>query len=225
MYKEEHPVARDAVLYRIIVIVATTAMLSIHRGILASMMKQTAQRASGSFVASSSKPERQSHPNRAFSSRRRSGLPRRRNARKPQQLIDVPSMDICQVMPINYRKLDNTALSTLGAMGDQVQALEEMLKRHIMATDRVDYHTASQIFLKIEAKNHEMEFAMAFPFQLGIIVCGVGGFLAVPLVFHLPTVEWFNENFVTAEHPRPEELQTALEVGSWSWNWMVRGFC
>lgn len=125
-------------------------------------------------------------------------------------------------MPDNYRKLDNTALSTLGAMENHVQALEEMLKRHIMATDGCDYETASKIYLAIEAKNYELEHFMAFPFQLAITTCAVGGFMAIPLVFHLPTVEYFNEHFVNAEHPRPEELKTALEVGSWSWNWMVR---
>ena len=131
-------------------------------------------------------------------------------------------MDLCQAMPHTYRKLDNTALSTLGSMENHVQALEEMLKRHIMATDRVDYQTASRIFLQIESKNYEKEHFMALPFQLSITTCGVGAFLSIPLVFHLPTVEFFNEFFVAADHPRSEELKTALEVGTWSWNWMVR---
>jgi hypothetical protein len=30
----------------------------------------------------------------------------------------------------------------------------------------------------------------------------------------------FNEAFVTTDVPEPEDLETVLEVGSWSWNWM-----
>ena len=63
---------------------------------------------------------------------------------------------------------------------------------------------------------------MALPFQMAICTCGAGVLLAFPLVFHLPTVEYFNEHFVTAEHPLAKDLETALEVGAWSWNWMVR---
>jgi len=39
-------------------------------------------------------------------------------------------------------------------------------------------------------------------------------------VFHLGTVEWFNEIFVTADVPPEKDLETWLEVGAWSWNWM-----
>ena len=122
----------------------------------------------------------------------------------------------------SVRDMDDVSLSTLGSQENHVQALEEMLKRHIMHVDGVDYSTACRRFEKIEIKNHEYEHAMALPFQMGILACATAGFLSIPLVFHLPTVEFFNTHFVTAEHPQPKELETALEVGSWSWNWMVR---
>ena len=127
-----------------------------------------------------------------------------------------------QNLPCSVRDLDDVSLSTLGSRDHHVQALEEMLKRHIMRVDAVDYSDACRVLEDIERKNHELEHVMALPFQMAIIVCGVGCFLSIPLVFHLPTVEFFNEHFVTAEHPQPKELETALEVGSWSWNWMVR---
>ena len=34
------------------------------------------------------------------------------------------------------------------------------------------------------------------------------------------SVEWFNENFVTADMPDEKDLETWLEVGSASWGWM-----
>jgi len=61
---------------------------------------------------------------------------------------------------------------------------------------------------------------MAVPFQLGFFACFSAGVLSIPLVFHLPTVEYFDEHFVTAEHPPTKELETSLEVGAWSWNWV-----
>ena len=40
------------------------------------------------------------------------------------------------------------------------------------------------------------------------------------MVFDINTVKWFNEYFVTTDVPEPQDLETILEVGSWSWNWM-----
>lgn len=132
---------------------------------------------------------------------------------------EYPTPTMVATMPTDYREMDNTALTTLGAMANHA-ALEEMLKRHIMKTDQVTYEEAADIFLTIEQKNHQSEQAMAIPFQLGIVACFGAFAVAVPMVFHLPTVEYFNEHFVTAEHPPTKELETALEVGAWSWNWM-----
>lgn len=38
--------------------------------------------------------------------------------------------------------------------------------------------------------------------------------------FDLTTAEIFNKAFVTADVPEPKDLETMLEVGSWTWNWM-----
>merc|ERR1711988_804510 len=40
------------------------------------------------------------------------------------------------------------------------------------------------------------------------------------MVFDLGTALWFNEYFVTADVAEPEDLETPLEVGIWTWNWM-----
>lgn len=131
----------------------------------------------------------------------------------------MPSLATVQSMPVTLREMDNTALTTLGALGNH-KALEEMIKRHVMQTDGVTYEQASDVYMKIEEKNHEYENYMAFPFQASVLTCLAAGCISIPLVFHLPTVEFFNEYFVTADHPPPKDLETPLEVGSWSWNWM-----
>jgi len=47
----------------------------------------------------------------------------------------------------------------------------------------------------------------------------VAGALSIPLVFHLPTAKWFNEQYVTMDYPQASDLDTWLEVGAWTWNW------
>jgi hypothetical protein len=115
-------------------------------------------------------------------------------------------------VPASYREMDDSCLVTLGGMGN-LDAREEILKRHIMHTDHVSYASACDIFCEIEEKNHEWMRSMALPFQVGIVTAFSAGFISVPMVFHLPTVEYFNEHFVTADHPPLKELETALEVG------------
>ena len=131
---------------------------------------------------------------------------------------NVPSFATVKNMPVSLRGMDNTALTTLGAMGNH-KALQEMIVRHVMATDNVSYEEATEVYNQIEKKNHEYEHIMALPFQASILICAFG-FISIPLVFDLSSVEYFNEHYVTAEHPPPKELETALEVGSWAWNWM-----
>mmetsp|Transcript_8966 Transcript_8966/g.16118 ORF Transcript_8966/g.16118 Transcript_8966/m.16118 type:complete len:113 (-) Transcript_8966:129-467(-) len=40
------------------------------------------------------------------------------------------------------------------------------------------------------------------------------------MVFDVDTAMWFNRKFVTMDIPEPSELDTWLEVGAWTWNWM-----
>jgi len=130
-----------------------------------------------------------------------------------------PTLEIAKAMPISYREMDNTSLTTLGAMGKH-KAREEILKRHIMAVDDVSYRQACEIFARIDAMNHESMYLLGLPFQTGVAVSFIAGFASIPLVFHLPTVEYFNSHFVLSSPPPPQELQTPLEVSIWSWDWM-----
>jgi hypothetical protein len=101
------------------------------------------------------------------------------------------------------------------------QAIIEILKRHIRDVDKVTYEQAEATFIEIETKNSEYAFLLALPFQMGVFATLGSCIISVPLVFHLPTVSWFNEWYVTADIPPAKDLETALEVGAWSWNWWV----
>jgi hypothetical protein len=89
-----------------------------------------------------------------------------------------------------------------------------------MAKDKVTYERACEKYKVISMKNREMMYLLSFPYQVGIVVALMSGALSLPLVFHHPTAHWFNNNFVTCAIPEPEELETVLEIGAWTWNWM-----
>lgn len=160
---------------------------------------------------------------KAFSSSSRAFKKTRTRQRRVRQsskslVATGPSMETAEKMTLSLKSMENASLVTLGGMGNH-KACREMLRRHIMVTDKCSYQVACFKFLELEQKNHEGVFLLALPFQLGV-GSAIAGLISIPLVFHLPTVEFFNEYYVTAEHPPLKDLETALEVGSWSWNWM-----
>mgnify|MGYP006202402365 FL=1 len=55
---------------------------------------------------------------------------------------------------------------------------------------------------------------------MGIASALIAGFGSIPMCFDLHTTLWFNEGYVTTDVPEAKDLETWLEVGSWSWNWM-----
>ena len=80
--------------------------------------------------------------------------------------------------------------------------------------------TACEIFSEIETENKKLYSSNSLPYKLGIFTATTAGFASFPLCFDLGTAKWFNTNFVTTDVPEPADLETILEVGSWTWNWM-----
>lgn len=156
---------------------------------------------------------------RHYSTRSRRFVPRHEQLRSKNFPRRKPTVDIAQTMPLSPVEMDNASLITLGAMGKR-DAREEILKRHIMNVDRVSYEEASETFKQIALKNREGMWLLSLPYKIGIGVALTGAYVSIPMVFELNTVKWFNEAYVTADIPEPKDLETWLEVGSWSWNWM-----
>jgi hypothetical protein len=115
--------------------------------------------------------------------------------------------------------MDDQTLLTFGALQDH-SAREEILKRHIMDIDHCSYQKANQTFSIIAQRNMEGYYMVTLPYKLGITSAILAGMAAFPLVFHLPTIEWFNAWAVTADIPEARDLETPLEVSIWAWNWM-----
>lgn len=128
-------------------------------------------------------------------------------------------MELAQSMPLHFREMDNSTLVTLGTLGEQ-NALREMLTRHIMTVDRVPYEQACEKFAEIDKVNYEGMYLLTLPYKVAMVTALTAGFASFPLVFDLGTAEWFNTNFVTTDVPGSEDLETMLEVGAWTWNWM-----
>mmetsp|Transcript_4166 Transcript_4166/g.6074 ORF Transcript_4166/g.6074 Transcript_4166/m.6074 type:complete len:283 (-) Transcript_4166:246-1094(-) len=133
-----------------------------------------------------------------------------------------PSLDLAKSMKTKYEEMDNDHLVIMANMDSPPikGAREEVLKRHIMSIDEVDYETACNTFKKIEARNKEYSSIVTMPYKIGIFMGVTGGFASFPLCFDLNTARWFNEHFVTTDVPEVHDLETVLEVGSWTWNWM-----
>ena len=57
------------------------------------------------------------------------------------------------------------------------------------------------------------------PYWIGISAGVVMAWGCIPMVFDFTTADWFNTHYVTTDLPPPEDLETWLEVGSWTWGW------
>jgi hypothetical protein len=122
-------------------------------------------------------------------------------------------------MPTTYNDMSNEMLTIMAVDGDY-KAKQERLIRNIMAVDNVEWEQAHTKFIEIQSFNRAGLGIYKLPFYSGFTVAMLAGTISFPMIFHLDTVKWFNELYVTTEVPPPEDLETPLEVGGWAWNWM-----
>lgn len=128
-----------------------------------------------------------------------------------------PTIALAHDLPLGFSEMDNTTLVTLGNLGEH-EACVEMLKRHIMNVDNCDYDAASVKFKEISKRNAQGTWILNLPYKIGIGAALTAAFGSFPMVFELSTATWFNEFYVTTDVPEPRDLETMLEVGSWTWN-------
>eukprot|EP00980_Cylindrotheca_fusiformis_P012926 scaffold3234_cov56-Cylindrotheca_fusiformis.AAC.1 len=132
----------------------------------------------------------------------------------------VPTLDVAQSMPVGMAEMSNEMLVTISAMGHH-EAHCEVLKRHVMAVDQISYEDASIVYEEIATKNRTSFIRLAvYPYFIGIGAGMFAAFASLPMVFDLNVAVWFNDLYVTTDIPEPRDLETRLEVGAWTWNWM-----
>lgn len=139
---------------------------------------------------------------------------------KDQRFDDgKPSLAYAKAMPKGFSAMRHEQILQLCAEKNQ-GALREALIRNIMSVDDVEYDAAVEKFNEISRVNRSTMLISFLPYKIGLVGAVTGGVVSMPMVFHKETVEWFNENYVTAEVPEPDDIGTWLEVGSWAWAWM-----
>lgn len=136
-----------------------------------------------------------------------------------QDGIQVPTKKVALDMGMSFSEMENEPLQIIAEMGNH-SARYEVLQRHIMAVDDVEYEEAGKRMQEVEARCKEGLFLYALPYRIGIVVSVAVGIGAIPMVFDFTTADIFNASFVTMEVPPPDDLDTAFEIGAWTWNWM-----
>jgi len=130
-----------------------------------------------------------------------------------------PSLELAKSMPRDFCDMSNEVLCIYAAQGDH-EAHRERLLREIMNVDGVSWKAAHAKMDEMETANKKLMFFATMPYKSGVAMGVFGAAASLPMVFDLNTALWFNEYFVTADVAEPEDLETWLEVGSWTWSWM-----
>jgi len=136
-----------------------------------------------------------------------------------QNGIQTPTLQVARDMGRSFSEMENEPLQVIAEMGNH-HARCEVLRRHIMAVDDIEYLKACKTLGKIATKNREGMALVVLPYQVMIGTALVAGLGSIPMVFDISLAKWFNEHFVTMEVPMPSDLDTMLETGAWTWNWM-----
>eukprot|EP00979_Chaetoceros_neogracilis_P005982 scaffold1174_cov281-Chaetoceros_neogracile.AAC.13 len=122
-------------------------------------------------------------------------------------------------MPQSYSSMKHEQILQLCVEGSQ-PARREALIRNIMSVDSIEYDQATIQVIQLAQINRSYMQLEYSPYHLGMGGALLSGAISFPLVFDKRSVMWFNDVFVTAEIPPPEDLETFWEIGSWSWGWM-----
>jgi hypothetical protein len=119
----------------------------------------------------------------------------------------LSSFDNVQIVPHKlpraYCEMSNQTLLIYAARNN-APATRELLAREIMAVDGVEWQGAQERLQEIENTNTAGMFAVYLPYKIGIVSSLAAGIASLPLTYHLPTVLWFNEHYVTADVAEPQ---------------------
>lgn len=120
-----------------------------------------------------------------------------------------------------YKALSNDLIVALASSGKtNLLAKDEQLVRHIMSVDQVSRDQAFGTLQEIKDYNHQGQTLLKLPYYLGIGLSLGAATLTLPMCYHQDVIMWFNNEFVTTDLPDDKDLETVLEIGIWSWNWI-----
>eukprot|EP00121_Abeoforma_whisleri_P002927 Awhi_evm1s2631 len=136
-----------------------------------------------------------------------------------RSLSGKPTLAQAKSLNVKVASMENEQLVQLAYLGMN-EAEEELLVRHIMSVDEIEYDQAREKFNEIEAYARKGLYLVTLPYKAGIVAAVSTGILSIPLVFSYDIAHTFNELYVTTDVPEAEDVETFLEVGSWTWGWM-----
>ena len=118
----------------------------------------------------------------------------------------------------DFKDLTGEALFRMSVQqGGCLGSSRERLVREVMIVDSVSHEDALEVVRGMARKNAEGQAVSVLPYRIGINAAYVAAWASIPLVFSLQTAKKFNEVAVTTDVPEPADLNTMLEVGSWTW--------
>ena len=121
----------------------------------------------------------------------------------------------------DFKDLTGEALFRMSVQqGGCLGSARERLVREVMIVDSVSHEDALEVVRGMARKNAEGLTLSVLPYRIGINTAYVAAWLSIPAVFSLQFAKKFNEVAVTTDVPAASDLNTMLEVGSWTWNWM-----
>ena len=112
--------------------------------------------------------------------------------------------------------MSHDVLLMMAVAGDHGAASERMV-REVVAVDGLCWSGADARVEDMAGLAVRGEGALQNVGVVGSMLVGLG---AIPLVFSKDIALVFNEVYVTQDVPAPRDLETWLEVGAWTWNWM-----
>ena len=115
-----------------------------------------------------------------------------------------------------FSEMDNEPLMVIAEMGS-FSAREEVLRRNIMAADKVNYKEAGKTLEEIKKKCECNLFLYAVPYKFSIGVSLISAAVVFPLTYDRGTTTWFSK-FAKWHglHEDPSHLETMFEVGNWT---------
>jgi len=130
-----------------------------------------------------------------------------------------PTLADADAMPRSIYEYSNNMLLELAVRGDP-DACEERMRREIMFVHKCSWDEAAPYLKELKYESRRLFFLTKLPYRFGIVASLSAAVATFPLCFSRSTTLWFNDKFVTTDVAEPKDLETWLEVGSWSWNWM-----
>jgi len=117
-----------------------------------------------------------------------------------------------------FKDFDELNLRILCNTTEMWEAHEERMFREIMKKEQCSELEAIKIIHRIFFETTDRLKKSMVLQRAGLCMVSVAGIGCIPLVFDKSTALWVNSNWVGL--PVEEDIDTALAVGAWTWNWM-----